>query len=140
MDRVAITEEVRALASLDLEGLRSEWKRRYGCPPKLRSVELLGLALAWRIQSDAFGGLDATTKRRARSGALPRGIAPTVLPGTVFTREFRGVVHRVVAVENGFTWNSQTYDSLSTVAFAMTGAKRSGPLFFGLKEAADGKG
>lgn len=140
MDRAAITGEVRALASLDLEGLRAEWKRRYGCPPKLRSTELLGLALAWRIQTEAFGGLDAATKRRAKSGSLPRGIAPTVKPGTVFTREFRGVVHRVVAVADGFVWNSQTYDSLSTVAFAMTGAKRSGPLFFGLKEAVGGKG
>jgi len=37
-----ITLEVRALERLDLEGLRDEWLRRYGPPPKLRSPELLG--------------------------------------------------------------------------------------------------
>src|SRR5260370_31231613 len=35
---------------------------------------------------------------------------------------------RVMA--DGFSWNGQTYDSLSKVAFAITGTKWSGPRFF----------
>ena len=31
---------------------------------------------------------------------------------------------------DGFAWNGQTYDSLSKVAFAITGTKWSGPRFF----------
>ncbi len=61
-----ITKEVRALARLDLEGLRDAWRRRYGPPPKARSQELLRLSLAWRIQSEVFGGLDVVTRRRLR--------------------------------------------------------------------------
>ena len=35
----AITQEVRALERLDLEGLRADWRRRYGAPPRLRSTD-----------------------------------------------------------------------------------------------------
>jgi len=62
MDVHALTLEVRALARLNLEELRTEWRRRYGPPPRLRSPELLAHLLAWRIQADAFGGLDAETR------------------------------------------------------------------------------
>lgn len=136
--RDAVTAEVRALGSLDLEGLRAEWRRRYGCPPKIRSVELLGLTLAWKIQSQAFGGLDAVTKRRVKTGRLPRAGSSAITAGTVLSREFRGVVHQVVAVDNGFLWKDVTYTNLSAVAFAISGVKRSGPLFFGVKQASHG--
>ncbi len=132
--REAMTMEVRALESLDLEGLRAEWRRRsMGRLPKIRSVEILGLMLAWRIQAAAWGGLDAASRRRLRSGASVR-TTTTVQPGTVFSREFRGVMHRVTAVEGGYLWKDQTYPSLSNVAFAISGVKRSGPVFFGLKD------
>jgi len=136
--REIIMAEVRALGSLDLGGLRAEWRRRYGCPPKLRSVELLGLMLAWKIQTQAFGGLDADTRRRVKTGILPKAGGSSITPGTVFAREFRGVMHQVVAVGNGFLWKGETYSNLSAVAFAISGVKWSGPLFFGLKQARRG--
>ena len=57
-----VTEEVRALEGLDLEAVRQEWRRRYGPAPKLRSADLLVRLLAWRIQSEAAGDLDAETR------------------------------------------------------------------------------
>lgn len=63
-----ISAEVAGLEGMGLEGLRAVWKTRYGPPPKLRSPRLLRLNLAWRIQAEAFGGLDAETKRRLRRG------------------------------------------------------------------------
>ena len=36
-----------------------------------------------------------------------------------------------------FAWNGQTYDSLSKVAFAITGTKWNGPRFFGLRDNGD---
>jgi hypothetical protein len=36
-------------------------------------------------------------------------------------------------MEDGFAWNGQTYDSLSKVAFAITGTRWNGPRFFGLR-------
>jgi hypothetical protein len=54
-----VTLQVRALAALDLEGVRAAWRVRYGAPPRLRSVQPMKRLLAWRIQAEAWGGLDA---------------------------------------------------------------------------------
>jgi hypothetical protein len=44
---------------------------------------------------------------------------------------------RLMVMANGFAWNGQTYDSLSKVAFAITGTKWNGPRFFGLRDKED---
>ena len=36
-----VTNVVVAIGSMDLEQLRSEWRRRYGAPPRLRSVQIM---------------------------------------------------------------------------------------------------
>jgi hypothetical protein len=35
---------------------------------------------------------------------------------------------------DGFAWNGETFDSLSEIAFAITGTKWNGPRFFGLRD------
>ena len=130
-----ITEEVRALARLDLEGLRQAWRRRYGPPPKVRSPELLRLSLAWRIQAEALGGLDANVRRRLRQGPGSPARTDYIGEGVRIVREWRGVVYEVERVAAGYSWNGQVYPSLSAVAQAITGVKRNGPKFFGLREA-----
>lgn len=130
-----ITEEVRRLGRLDLEGLRTEWRRRYGPPPKLRSIDLLARLLAWRIQSDALGGLDTETRSALFKKALP-ATGPTLAPGMRLEREWRGVRQVVEVVDTGFRWDAKTYRSLSQVAQAITGSKWNGPRFFGLREKA----
>ena len=129
-----VAEEVQALERLDLEGLRSAWRDRFGTPPKLRSGELLRLMLAWRIQSQALGGLDAQTRRRLRQGVGSPAPSVRLGDGARITREWRGEVHQVEATAGGFRWNGQVFTSLSAVARAMTGVKRNGPKFFGLRE------
>lgn len=136
IDREPINMEVRALERLDLEGLRSAWRERYGPAPKLRSRELLGLMLAWRIQSEAFGGLDAATRRKLKTETSAGRSSLDLVPGTVLTREWKGVPETVRRTEAGYEWRGRNYKSLSAVARAISGAPRSGPLFFGLKEAA----
>ena len=58
-------------------------------------------------------------------------------PGTVLVREWNQQSQRVMVMADGFAWNGQTYDSLSKVAFAITGTKWNGPRFFGLRDKAD---
>jgi hypothetical protein len=41
---------------------------------------------------------------------------------------------------DGFAWNGTTYESLSKVAFAITGTKWNGPRFFGLRDKHDSLG
>ena len=128
-----ITAEVRALAALDLRALRDEWRRRYGDPPKMRSRELLARLLAWRIQADAFGGLDATTIRLLKSEHLPPP-RPSLAPGTRLTREWQGRRHEVEVLEKGFRYTGSNYRSLSEVARVITGTRWNGLRFFGLRE------
>jgi hypothetical protein len=39
-----------------------------------------------------------------------------------------------MVLADGFAWNGQTYESLTKVAFAMTGTRWNGPRFFGLRD------
>ncbi len=130
-----ITEEVRALEALDLHGLRHEWRKRYGEPPRMRSRELLARLLAWRIQADAFGGLDAATIRLLKSDRLPPP-KPCLAPGTRLTREWQGRRHEVDVLKQGFRYSGADYRSLSEVARAITGTRWNGLRFFGLREQA----
>lgn len=133
MTRQAITDEVRALEPLDLEGLRAAWAARYGLPvPKVRSRELLGLSLAWRIQAEAFGGLDAATRKKLKDDKAPQKTRIDVPIGAVLTREWKGVAQSVRRTGAGFEWNGKTYPSLTAAARAISGGTWSGPLFFGL--------
>jgi Protein of unknown function (DUF2924) len=125
-----ITCEVRALERMDLHSLRDEWRRRFGQPPKIRSTELLARLLAWRIQADAFGGLDATSMRLLKRQATPQGLLD---PGTKLFREWRGRCHEVQVLEQGFGYAGHEYRSLSEVARVITGTRWNGPRFFGLR-------
>ena len=129
-DRVAA--EVRALERLDLRGLREEWRRRYGEPPRMRSAELLARLLAWRIQSDALGGLDPATIRMLKS-ERPVPSRPSPAPGSRLTREWLGV-HEVDVVDRGFRYEGRDYRSLSHIARTITGTRWNGLRFFGLRE------
>jgi hypothetical protein len=54
-------------------------------------------------------------------------------PGTRLVREWHGVTHTVLILEDGVEWKGMRYRSLSVVAREITGAHWSGPRFFGLQ-------
>ena len=122
------------IEDLDLDELRRFWGQRYGAPPPLRSVPILRLLLAWRVQVDAFGGLDPETRRalgrkgKVRAEGLDLGI------GARLTRQWQGRTHEVIVEAGGFRWQERTYRSLSAVATAIAGSRWNGPRFFGLRE------
>ncbi len=133
MNPTTLTQEVQALDRLDLEGLREVWRGRYGEAPPLRSVDLLRLILAWRIQAQALGGLDPKVRRQLkRRGALEaEGLSLGV--GALLKREWQGGVVEVEVAQDGFRWEGRVYRSLSAVATAIAGVKWNGPRFFGLR-------
>ncbi len=55
-------------------------------------------------------------------------------PGSRLIREWRGEVYRVTVLDDGFDWRGTRYANLSQIARAITGARWSGPLFFGLRK------
>ncbi len=128
-------------ATLDLEHLRAEWRRRWGEPPKFRSRDTLARALAHRIQVEAFGDLPASVQRRAADLAqrfmADRSFTPqaaaTLLPGSSLIREWQGKRHEVAVTADGFLYQGEKFRSLSRVAHHITGTKWNGPVFFGLR-------
>ena len=126
-------DEVRALEALDLEGLRRQWARRYGAPPALRSVPILRLLLAWRLQAEGLGGLDGAARRAlARKGQVEaEGLHLGI--GARLTRQWQGRQQEVIVEADGFRWQGTTYKSLSAVATAIAGSRWNGPRFFGLR-------
>ena len=133
MSGAAIEAEIEALTRLDLDGLREAWRTRYGTPPGLRSVELLRLMLAWRIQADALGGLDRDSRRQLvrKRAVAAEGLSLGV--GARIRREWRGGVVEVEVEAKGFRHDGKLYPSLSAAATAIAGVKWNGPRFFGLR-------
>ena len=138
-EREALKNEIAHLRGLDLGGLRARWHTVYRrrAPPHLPR-HLLFRILTYRLQADRLGDLDADSRRLLdRIGSEPlAGIDRLVAdlnrsrtelrPGTLLTREWDGQLQRVRVLADGFSWNGNTYRSLSKVAFAITGARWNG--------------
>jgi len=135
----AVTEEVRSLTALDLQALREIWHARIGPPPAIRSPDMLRMLLAWRIQAEVHGGLDADTRRELRRGRPSPRAADRLPAGARLVREWQGRAHEVIVMAGGFTYQGDRYASLSEIARKITGVRWNGPRFFGLRrEGRDG--
>jgi hypothetical protein len=104
-------------------------------PLGIERVELLIQAVF-----SGFSGVDSTAlilpdsprMRLVSSGELPRRIKPS----SELVRTWNRRTYRVVVLTAGFAYEGRTYNSLSEIAFAITGTKWNGPRFFGLRRAA----
>ena len=145
---IPIEDEIAHLRGLDLKGLRSRWQSVFQRPPPDHLPRhLLFAIIAYRIQADRLGDLDHENRQILdRTDAKDTGVTMSarlvsldqkrteLTPGTVLVREWDRHSQRVMVMADGFAWNGQTYDSLSSVAFAITGTKWNGPRFFGLRD------
>jgi hypothetical protein len=147
-EKVSLGNKIAHLRGLDLRGLRAQWRGVFkrDAPAHLPGHLLLGV-LVYRTQADCFGDLDPETKKLLdRTGAKDSrpviaghlssfDLRQTELaPGTILIRSWNERSHRVMVMADGFAWNGKTYNSLSRVAFAITGTRWNGPRFFGLRD------
>lgn len=133
--RPSVTE----IEAMDRAALIAAWAQVFGTPvPKRLSSPFLRRFLGFELQARESGGLPkgflAKLKKAARDD--PGVASPALKPGGRLIREWNGVTHVVDVVDGGFLWNGQRYASLSPIARAITGARWSGPRFFGLKRSA----
>jgi hypothetical protein len=147
----SVEDEIAHLRDLDLGGLRARWQSVFQRrAPAHLTRHLLFAVIAYRIQADRFGDIDHATRQVLdRTVAKEAGPAMSARlasfdqkrtelnPGTVLVREWDRQSQRVMVMADGFAWNGQTYDSLSKVAFAITGTRWNGPRFFGLRDKDD---
>ena len=162
-EAAALAAALAALQLLDPNALQRRWRALVGgAPPKGLGRPLTLRLLAYKLQAERLGDLDKTSRREldavlgrighktpdsapaaaASSTHMPfaaetrvsLGPARIVRPGTTLVREHGGVLQRVTVLGEGFSWNGRTYDSLTRVAFAITGTRWNGPRFFGLRD------
>ena len=147
----SIEDEIAHLRGLNLKSLRSRWQGVLQRPaPAHLTQHLLFAVIAYRIQAERFGDLDHATRQmldgistKETGSALSARLASfdqkrtKLTPGTVLVREWDRQSQRVMVLADGFAWNGQTFDSLSKVAFAITGTRWNGPRFFGLRNKED---
>ena len=144
----SIEDEIARLRDLDLKGLRIRWQNAFGKPaPEHLTRHLLFRIIAYRLQADRFGDLDAETLRVLKQATGQEGpilaVSKTLArldqrrfappPGTVLVREWDRKSHRVMVMSDGYAWNGKSFDR-PQVAFAITGTKWNGPRFFGLRD------
>lgn len=118
------------------------WKQSFQTEPNCQwRKNLLLPLLSYRLQEQAFAGLGSNACRQLRQ--LARDVAKgsdigapsarRLKLGTRLARSWKGHVHVVHVIEDGFDYKGSRYSSLSEVARLITGTRWSGPLFFGLK-------
>lgn len=123
------------LEAMDREALAALWSRLFDRrPPKSISQPMMRRFLAFELQvrqsGDVPAAIAARLDRAATAKVRPR--APGLRPGGRLLREWNGKTHVVEVIEGGFLWNGVRHGSLSAIARAITGARWSGPRFFGL--------
>ena len=145
-NREKVADELGAIGDLTRIELVERWTRIHRRPPpKGLSRRLLEYTVAYDVQAREYGGLKPAIRRKLRqraSGveelarpAVAHGKAKSLFPGTRLMREWRGRTHRVDVLESGYLCDGKHYGSLSQIARAITGARWSGPRFFGVRRA-----
>ncbi len=136
-----LTPEITALRNASYADLQAKWLQHFQHrAPKRLNRDQLELGIAWKLQAQMHGGLNAKTRRRLDELAvtLETHSDPTpkrtkaLRPGTRLLRAWGGETHEVLVIEEGFVWRGRTWLSLSVIAREITGTHWSGPRFFGL--------
>jgi hypothetical protein len=161
-----IAKELTELRGMTVGKLREKYREVFGIPTRSRNKDYLFKKIAWRIQELAEGGLSKKagakidelapeTPVRWKPVRDPAIVIVTPVdskndepgaeerdprlppPGTMLTRMFKGVEHKVLVHDDGFEYQGERYTSLSTLARMITGTNWNGFLFFGraLREA-----
>jgi hypothetical protein len=145
----SVTAQIARLPQLPMAEIKALWRKLYGTENPTHNRQFLERRIAYKLQENAFRTVDPELlERNARriQALIETGKAPKrdrelrLLPGTVLTREYRGIEHHVSVTQDGqYQYHGCPYPSLSMIAREITGTRWSGPLFFGLKGAAKPK-
>ena len=138
-----IPARLAALKTTPTAELKQMWRDLFATDPPVFNRKYLESRLAYRIQELAYGGLKPETVRRLEAlgeqldggNITTRRIRADLKPiaGTRLIREYQGIEQIVTVLHNGFEWQGRPYQSLSSVARAITGTRWNGWVFFGLK-------
>ena len=132
-----------ALKTTATPDLKQQWRDLFGKEPPPYNRRFLESRLGYRIQELAYGGLKPETLARLEKlgeqfdggKVAVRRIRGDDRPpvGTRLIREYQGVEHVITVMRDGYEYQGRPYQTLSTIARAITGTRWNGWVFFGLK-------
>lgn len=125
---------IKGIDMLDRPGCIARWREVFGRPPpKYLSPQFMKRVLIWELQNRELGNLSAKTERRLKQIASGKTPPAQAKPGSHLVREWNGRTYQVEVVEGGYVMDGRTWRSLSAIARYITGARWSGPRFFGVQ-------
>lgn len=131
------------LKTLPLAELRQIWAEAWDMQPHAKiGRTMLVKSLEYKRREQAIGGMPPELQQRLKTLVAaykrnPRYFDDDVhglKPGTRLVKTWKEARHTVMVVKNGFEYEDRLYTSLSEVAFAITGSRWNGWVFFGLKK------
>lgn len=139
----SLIAQIVALPNLGMNEIRVMWRRLFRTDVPTHNRQFLERRIAYRLQEIEFRRTDPAlmdrNNRRINQlkslGRLrKRERDVQLVPGTTIKREYRGVHYQLIVTPEGkFELNGTVFNSLSLAAYAITGTRWSGPVFFGLK-------
>lgn len=122
----SITAEVMALQDMSQAELEAKWEELYGHKPRTISQPVMIKNLAYRLQELHYEqNVNSATLRMLKQQAKEIHVDKRRVqcrPGTELVREYKGVEHRVRALDDGtFQYANRKYRSLTRIAFEITG-------------------
>ncbi len=132
--------DLATLMSLDIAALKATWRIAFKAPvPRVARKEFFIRMLAFEIQRRIYGDLSKEVlktlrqiqSRERKSEDAP--VAEDLRAGARLIREWGGATHEVMVMDRGYAYRGRSYASLSEIARCITGARWSGPRFFGLR-------
>lgn len=135
-----LSNQLNDLAAMSPPELRARWRDVYRSVAPDIGPDLLRRGIAYRLQEKGQGSLTSSTrreierlvKRLAKGEGAFLADAPSLKPGTRLVRSWRGKMHQVLVLDDGYEFEGRRYESLTQIAESITGAHWSGPRFFGL--------
>lgn len=138
-----VLARVVALRTTPIPELKQLWRDLFDTDPPPYNRRFLENRLAYRLQELANGGLKTSTIKRlevlgeqvdgGKVKIRSRRADDRPVAGTKLIREWQGTLYEVVVQPDHFEFQGQRYQSLSSIAKAITGTVWNGWMFFGLR-------
>ena len=132
-----------SITQLTLADLRQKWAELWGIPAHLRIGRVL-LEKSLLFRQRELSGLGLSEDQQARLEQMVRAYrrnprsfdenAVGIKPGTKLVRIWQGKRHSATVQTVGFEYDGKKFASLSEIAYAITGTRWNGWVFFGLKK------
>jgi len=156
-----LRQEIENLRQLKTKELKLRYRQLFGEDSSSSNQQHLFRRIAWRLQAQSEGDLSERAKQRAAqlaedldlrlraprpfwdqliqaNGAAASQRDPRLpVTGTILKRSYQGKTIIVTVLAQGFSYNGQTFGSLSAIAYQGTGTRWNGFLFFGLLKSSE---